>query len=132
MAITSITYQLSNRQRKELLVRNVPLQIAIPLQEEYSIDPLDFARVSLPDDAEWIVAAEIGDVYAVQCGVSGLTGVFGQIVDYEQALDMRKVPLSIIVVVAQLACKPRAKPLPVLWPAKAFIDGVECYAQEAS
>jgi hypothetical protein len=120
-----ITYTLSNRQRKELLVRDCPLEIAIPVGPD-EIDPMEFARASLPEDSEWIVSAELGEVCVVANRAdSGLASALGQIVDYGR-VSSGAIPYFVAVVLVSLQSKkPRNNPMQVMWPGRAFFDGVE-------
>lgn len=124
--MTKLTYSLSNRQRKELLVRGRSLQIAIPIGPDE--DPVDFAKASLPEDADWITQAKISEVMCCASNSAGMPKLLGQILtcDYESALSMQRIPLYVAVVVATLTPpKHRGSPVPIQWPGKAFVNGQE-------
>lgn len=121
-----LTYTLSNRQRKELLVRGRPLQIAIPLGPD-DVDPIGWARASLPEDEEWIESAECAEIIACASGTSGLNGMLGEIQDdYATALRKRLPPMCISVVIATLVPPSiRNGTMQIQWPGRAWIDGEE-------
>ena len=73
-------YRLGNNQLKELLVRGTPLCICLPTPEEYPDDELAWARQSLGEYGEFVVAADRIDVCVTPSADSGLTGVIGAIV----------------------------------------------------
>ena len=50
--MTNARYAMSNRQRKELLVRGRPLRLAIPCPPEKITDPAAFVRRSLVDASD--------------------------------------------------------------------------------
>jgi hypothetical protein len=128
----TITYRLSNRQRKELLVRGRPLAIALPLSSTEPVaGPLALARSLLPEidgaAGERIIAAEVvlirvspGDGRAG----SGLTARLGQISD-----DPARWCVTHEVLVADIVPRrPRGEPLPMQWPAAVHIDGRDLFA----
>jgi hypothetical protein len=124
-----VTYTLSNRQRKELLVRGQQLLVAIPLGPDDDIDPVQFARDSLAEDHEWVTEAEIADVMTCASGAEGgLNNILGQILDFEYdvAINLSKVPSFVAVVIATLTppnCRGEAST--VQWPGSVYIDGVK-------
>jgi hypothetical protein len=129
-----ITYSLSNRQRKELLVRGQSLQIAIPIGPD-EVDPIEFARASLPEDREWIVASECDELMVCASGVVGMPSLLGQIMDceYSEVLRRRLLPMCVAVVIATLVPpNRRGGPMPIQWPGKAYIDGEEIVRAEKS
>lgn len=128
----TITYRLSNRQRKELFQRGRPLAIALPLSTSASIaDPVAYAYRLLPEidgqAGERIIAAEVvlirvspGDGRAG----SGLTARLGQISD-----DPTRWCVTHEVLVADIVPRrPRGEPLPMQWPAAVYLDGRDLYA----
>lgn len=120
-----LTYSLSNRQRKELLVRGQSLRIAIPVGPD-DVDPVQFARASLPEDHEWVTDAEIDEIMVSRSGATGLNGLIGQILDmeYEAALQIKRIPLFCNVVIATLTPpRLRGKVASIQWPGAAFIEG---------
>lgn len=120
------TYTLSNRLRKELLVRGCPVQVAIPLGLDLDVDPMAFAQEALPEESEWITEAEAGDVYVFHNPSGGLVTLLGQICEYDWAVQYGLLPMSVNVVLATLTPpRPRNAIIGPVWPAKAFLDGVE-------
>jgi hypothetical protein len=120
------TYILSNRLRKELLVRGCPIQVAIPLGIDLDVDPLAFAEAALPEESEWITQAEAGDVYVFHSPSTNLTKLLGQICEYDWAVQYGHLPISVNVVLATLTPpRPRNAMIGPVWPGKAFIDGKE-------
>jgi hypothetical protein len=117
-----ITYTLSNGQRKELLVRGCPLEIVIPLGGDLDPDPMEFAIAAIPEDHEWITAAEIGDVYVVRSNSPGLVYWLGQIIDYSPHILAKSVN---VVAVTLTPPRPRNAIKGPMWPGRAYIDGVE-------
>lgn len=121
-----IQYRLSNRQRKELLVRGRPITIALPIAQGVS-DPRALAQRLLPEidgaAGEMIRSAEVVTVYVAprQHGTeSGLAGVLGTIVDepghgWCVTHEVLAVDLS--------PRRPRGKPLPMQWPGEVLVDG---------
>lgn len=74
-----VTYRLSNRQQKELLIRGQQLKIALPIDDEPD-NPVAMAKQLLPEHAEYVIAAEIANVRVGQCrqnsgGVVDLLGI---------------------------------------------------------
>jgi hypothetical protein len=131
-----VTYSLSNRQRKELLVRGCRLFVAIPLGPDDDIDPVKFARDSLPEDREWVTEAEIADLMVCASGaVGGLNGLLGQILDFDfsAALNTGKVPTFVAVVIATLCPPNQRSELPrVQWPGSVCIDGKKIERKNAA
>jgi len=75
-----VKYLLSNRQRNQLLVRNVGLVIAIPVPFDDPEDWIEWARYCLGESGQWVVGVETMDVCCVYSGADGLNGVIGEIV----------------------------------------------------
>lgn len=76
-----IVYRLTNQQRKQLLVRSVPLRIVIPSPgEELSDAEADrYARAALTDARRYVTIAYQTDIVCRPAGGDGLAGVLGQI-----------------------------------------------------
>lgn len=122
-----IQYDLSNRQRKELFVRNCPLRIALPLPDRDVGDVKKFASESLPGEFyRCIRAAEIAEMrVAPGGGGGGLDALIGRIVHAIQ--DGRKIwTIGVAVAIVEL------EPLGVRrqsvgltqWPGDVIVDGV--------
>jgi len=81
-------FRLSNRQRKELLIRATPLLVALPAPRdcpESDSGMLAWARRSLPEDSGHVRRAYREDLcVAPPCG-DGLSAVIGQIVQGRSA-----------------------------------------------
>lgn len=124
-----IRYRLSNRQRKELLVRNSAIRVAIPVHP-IDIDTLDAADAS--QLRQWAAArldgiearevrtAELVDLFVVLCGpADGLTGVLGAISDAPPSEDTLSVIMTCIVVDLARSTSPRHVSDQVQWPGSA-------------
>lgn len=76
-------FRLSNRQRKELLLRGTPLLIVLPAPRDCPDDDADvlkWARHALDEDKRYVTRAYRDDVCVTPHGGDGLAGVIGQIV----------------------------------------------------
>jgi len=125
-----ITYRLSNRQQKELLIRGQTVQIAIPCIVD--CDAMRFARDSLPEHASYVTFAEHASV-VTWLGVltGGLANMLGQIKHDDDDPDrLGTIPAAIEVVVATLSPpNPRGRAPLIQWPSRAFQNGVEIEAK---
>jgi hypothetical protein len=127
------TYRLSNRQRKDLLIRATGLVIAIP--QPYSLgdedDPAEFARQSLPDDGGSIESAEWDDVAACPSpGGPGLGGLLGAIAFPPASVSGLHVVIRVALVRLAARGERRSHSTPQ-WPGVAIDDG-RTYPKEAS
>ena len=80
----TLRFDLSARQRKELIERGRKISIALPLPDDWDIDgdPLAFARSVLAVDRRWVREAKIVELPVVAPltpGGDGLAGRLGQI-----------------------------------------------------
>lgn len=120
-----VTYRLSNRQQKELLVRGQRLSIAIPVDYEEYADPLEFARLAMPEHAEHIVSAEHEEILCGRAlvGSSGMTGLMG-VIGGEHDTNLIYAWISVVVVTLEHG-RVRGE-LQMQWPGIAFFpNGAE-------
>lgn len=118
-------YRLSNRQKKELLVRDRVIEIAIPATADICArgDPdsrhlRDWAAARLADIAQHIRAAELCDITVEPMrGGEGLTAILGQI--SEPAAERLQLIVSVVAVTLCAVREPRSAALPLAWPALA-------------
>ena len=109
----SMTYHLSNRQRKELTQRAAELLIALPLPVEETGDLLAWARSVLANvDAQDVAAAEEGEIVvrpAVERTIPGLAGVLGSIVPERETTrsDVWQYAMPVVLVTLRPAGKSR-------------------------
>ncbi|NOX55292.1 MAG: hypothetical protein GXP27_12815 [Planctomycetes bacterium] len=119
----SISYHLSNRQRKELTVRAAELIIALPLPAEEADDLLAWARRVLANvDARDIAKAEEGEIVVrpvIEGTVPGLAGKLGAIVPEREATrsDVWQYAMTVVLVTLRPAGKkPRHRHSHPQWP----------------
>lgn len=124
-------YQLSNRQKKELLIRGRAIEVAIPatpalcgLDDPYNADLRDWAAARLEGvDREYIKRAELIDVVVEPpTRGEGLTAILGVIT--EAAPHRLQLVISIVAVELCAIARPRHAPAPLAWPATARVGGV--------
>ena len=125
------TYRLSDRQKKELLIRGQILEIAIPCN--YSdCDPVAYACDALPEHSGNVVSAEIADlaVWRTANASPGFGGMMGHISSDRNQPSSRAIEYTVVVVIATLQHeqKPRGR-IALAWPGKAYRNGVEINAE---
>ena len=125
--MSPITYELSNRQRKSLLVRGTPIRIALPVPPHAIDDPADWARSVLPVDLrQCVVRAEESEITVdPRVGGDHLSGVLGAIVDYDR--DQPRWLVTVMAVIVEMSPhNPRHKPeTAIQWPLQLrFFDEV--------
>jgi hypothetical protein len=124
--MTPITYELSNRQRKSLLVRGTPLRIALPVPPHEIEDPMSWAQSVLPRDVrQYVRSAEEQEITVDPLTIGeNLTGVLGAIREYDR--DQPRWLLTVVVVVVTLEPDDiRHKPERLAWPLQCrFFDEV--------
>lgn len=117
-------YHLSNRQRKELMVRGAELRIAIPAPMDQDYDELAFARAALAvqdirDD--WIVAAEEETLAISPTGSGeGLDELLGGFTDDPAIYS---VPTVCVVATLCISDRPRHRDEKIQWPAAVVCGG---------
>jgi hypothetical protein len=130
-----ITYRLSNRQRKDLLIRGTSLTIAIP--QPYRLgdddDPVEFARRSLPDDAGAVESASWEDIAVDPVPtVAGLTGLLGSILVGPPSVTDSRLHLVVRVALVRLQARDERRRMHTpQWPGVAICGG-EHYPREAA
>ncbi|MBV8780182.1 MAG: hypothetical protein JO353_02185 [Phycisphaerae bacterium] len=111
----SVTYHLSSRQRKELLVRGRPIHLALPAPPTTIDDPVDWAKTVLPGDLRTLVRSARKVQLRVQSGSSsaeGLAGLIGEI-----APEGQRFTIGVAAIDVELEPeKPRGAPLQLQWP----------------
>ncbi len=116
------TYHLSNRQRKDLLIRGTGLTIAIPQPWDLSDDddPAEFARRSLPEDRDAVESAGWTDIaVSMPAGGAGLAGVFGAILSPSREIPVTTLHLVIRVALARLEARDeRRRHATQQWPGR--------------
>lgn len=121
-----VTYQLSNRQAKELMLRGATLDIALPAPYEDPDSWIRWARDSLPLHAARIVSAEpsVLRVSFDSVAKSGLSGFLGRFVQggKEDGLLCWNVEVVICRLVPPDNQKPRSS-VGLQWPGSANVDG---------
>lgn len=118
-----VIYHLSNRQRKELLVRGVRLRIALPVPPHDVDDPLDWARSVLASDVrDLAVQADECElaVAAIRSPGDTLTSHLGAIVSED---DDRLIQYVAAIVVTLEPANPRHDAHSVQWPASVDYRG---------
>jgi hypothetical protein len=126
-----LTYRLSDRQKKELLIRGQVLEIAIPCNHP-DCDPVSYACDAIPEHSGQVVSAEIADlaVWRTANASPGFTGLMGHISSERNQPSSRAIEYTVVVVIATLQAeqKPRGR-VALAWPGKAFRNGVEINAE---
>ena len=113
-------------------MRGCPLSIAIPLGPD-DVNPMILAHESLPNDEEWITSAEVTELCVVRNGAPGLVGLLGRISEYDVSIQQGLLPLFVGVVLVELSPpKPRHNRLPIQWPGKASINGIEVGSDQSN
>lgn len=118
-----VLYHLSNRQRKELLVRGAELSLALPVPLHPVDDPLDWARSVLPTDLrDLAVSADEEEVFVnPDCPPGGLAGLIGALVPEPDGATY-VITVAVIVVTLQPAtCRRRGSK--IQWPAEVLFRG---------
>lgn len=120
-------YVLSNRAKKELLIRGAPILLALPAPPVLVDDPLDWAKSVLPADLRADAVEAVEQEVFVQPRRSGeaatLTALLGDIPG-PGAKDKWGYWIAAVVVRLQHG-EPRQKiPESPQWPADVLIDGV--------
>lgn len=122
-----LTYRLSDRQSKELLVRGAVLEIAIPCLD-LDCDPLEYAQERIPAHSALIKSAELADITVYRCRgeTESFGSLMGQIATEGNTPSNSSIEYVAVVVIAtiQYVGKSRSK-LALAWPGKAFRDGSE-------
>lgn len=121
-----IHYRLSNRQRKDLLLRGRPLAIALPIAEEVR-DTLAVARRLLPE-IDGDIGALISHIDLATICVApisgrdgeGLTALLGRIVDEPRHHWCITHEVLIVEISPR---RPRGTMLPLQWPGAVLRDG---------
>lgn len=121
----SIRYELSDRQRKEILVRGSQLRIALPVPPYDLEDPLVWARDVLPADIRQLaISAEEAEI-AVKAmrtttAVPTLTSHLGEIVEDDTHMYCQ----TVVVVVVTLRPQHCRRDFPrVQWPLRVHYHG---------
>lgn len=119
-------YRLSNRQRKELLVRGAELRIALPAPPE-DADALAWSREVLPRDvAHMIVSADETELLVeptIQVRrPETLTELLGAIVPETQARAWGVCVAAIVVTLRPADCRHPGRPEPQ-WPQDVIVEG---------
>lgn len=126
-----LTYRLSDRQKKELLIRGQVLEIAIPCNYT-ECDPVAYACDALPEHAGHVVSAEVADlaVWRTANASPGFSGMMGHISSAANQPSSRAIEYTVVVVIATLQAeqKPRGG-VALAWPGKAYRDGVAINAE---
>lgn len=128
-----ISYDLSSRQRKELIERGRSLRIALPLPEQWddSDDPAVYARSVLRGiDRDWVRSAEVVELpviaplgHAGGGPPSSVAGLWGDVAgDIDRDITFVFLVLAIEVMVSSRT-QPRREGH-VQWPAAIIVDGV--------
>lgn len=117
-----VVYLLSNRQRKDLLVRGAPIELALPAPPIKIDDPVNWARTMLPQDVRQYVTEARLDLVRVALGNrsdAGLTSIIGEIVE---RIDRLTIGVSVVRVLLTPAAR-RHPAVGLQWPADALLDG---------
>jgi len=126
-----LTYRLSDRQKKELLVRGQILEIAIPCNHP-DCDPVSYACDALREHSGHVVSAEIADlaVWRTSNASPGFPGLMGHISADKNQPSSRAIEYTVVVVIATLQYeqKPRGR-IALAWAGKAYRNGVEINAE---
>lgn len=123
-----IIYLLSNRQRKDLLVRGTELQIALPVPPHEIDDPTDWAKSVIPSDLRDMVfgSAEETEVYvrALKKDLrDDLTSHFGEIYEEPDADSLMLTIVAVVITLRPPNC--RHKFDKIQWPGKVDYRGEE-------
>jgi hypothetical protein len=126
-----LTYRLSDRQKKELLIRGQVLEIAIPCNHP-DCDPVAYAQDALPEHSGNVTSAELADlaVWRTANASPGFGGLMGHISSDKNQPSTKAIEYTVVAVIAQLQYeqKPRGR-VALAWPGKAYRDGVEINAE---
>lgn len=126
-----LTYRLSDRQKKELLIRGQILEIAIPCNHS-DCDPVAYACDALPEHSGHVVSAEIADlaVWRTSNASPGFGGLMGHISTDKNQPSAKAIECTVVVVIATLQAeqKPRGR-VALAWPHRAYRNGVEINAE---
>lgn len=119
-------YRLSNRQKKELLIRDRMIVVAIPatweaceMDERPTVDLRDWAAARIEGiERSQIVSALLLDVVVEpKRGGDGLTAILGMITD--PAPGRLQIVVSVVAVTLCATARPRHAPTPLAWPGSA-------------
>lgn len=126
-------YNLSNSQRKELLIRHQPLEIAVPAPVQDPPDWLAWARWSLCDDGQYVQSAD-PDVVLVEYmpGGGGLTSILGRILPDGQESQCLHWWVEIVRIRLDPPGKPRHRRSALQWPVSAVDARGRVYPPEAA
>ncbi len=124
-----LVFELSNRQRQEIIERGRCLRIALPLPDDWDPegDPLAFARAVIGLlDRSWVRSAQVLELPVVTPLVpsgDGLTRIMGQIA--HQGTDrLTTLVHRVTCVVAEVAASDAGlHDARIQWPAAVVIDG---------
>lgn len=126
-------YQLSNDQKKELLIKGRSVQIALPTPHDEPEDLLEWARSVLPRDLQPLVRSAELELVEVRPNLgsrrNNLTELLGEIVsdlpdeDDDEEDDRPRpeeltlwVDVCVITLAGNVPRDPDGQPLPVQWP----------------
>lgn len=125
-------FRLSNAQKKELRIRDKEIRIAIPTPDtDDADDPLAWARLCLPEDADAITAAELCLLNVALPGAGdGVTGTLGVILSDRAKPSFGQIPVMIEVVLATLTpAKMRGRISRPQWPGWVLTENDETEAE---
>ena len=124
-----LVFELSNRQKQEIIERGRCLRIALPLPDNWDPegDPLAFARAVIGlVDRSWVRSAQVMELPVITPLVpsgDGLTRIMGQIA-HDGTDRLTRLIHRVICVVAEIASLPAAwHDAQIQWPAAVVIDG---------
>ena len=126
-----ITYLLSSRQKKELLVRQQEIVLALPVPPVEIADPIDWARSVLPSELRPLVAAaEEAEVRVrprpgnVGVPPPNLTDLLGSIEPEGNGPQWTVAHVAVLVSLRPAGRVLGRRPVPQ-WPANVVIDGIK-------
>lgn len=117
-------YRLSNQQRTDIAIRRSEIRVAIPADAGASDEEaVLFARRMLPDDADYIRAAEWGDILVCPLpGQHGLQPWLGSILTADNR-EGWQIVVVICLVTLRRDEQPRHTVSLLRWPGSVVIDG---------
>ena len=119
-----VIYRLSNAQKKQLLIRAVPLTIALPTPPTYPDDWTDWACRVLVEDGQYVSAVSLDTLAVGPSSDGGMNGIIGEIKHEDDGGGLTwGVDVALVYLDPPTPARhQRSKPQ---WPAMAEHNGVQ-------
>lgn len=110
-------FRLSNAQRKDLLIRGVPLAVALPTPVHDPDDWLEWARRAFCEEGIYVTDVRVDTISVAPPSGGGLTGVIGRIVhDQDANADVLTWGVEVLICDLDPPTKPRESRNWLQWP----------------